>query len=71
MSACIVTWVTLHVRNFEIRCLKLPLAIPLTETLGSGVEYSTTLIAGRMFMHFVVVSAIAVGLVYLLWEIRP
>jgi len=22
-------------------------------------------------MHFVVVSAIAVGLVYLLWEIRP
>ena len=59
------------IQNLEISCQNIHLAIPLVETLGSGVEDGTTIIVGRMFMHLVVVSAIVVGLVYLLWEVRP
>ena len=60
-----------RVENLEIRCLKTYLTIPLDEALVTSMRLITILHRGRMFMHFVVISALTVGLVYLLWQIRP
>lgn len=59
------------VENLEMRCVKTHLAIPVDRTPASGVNRSShSRIGRRMFMHLVVVAAVAVGLVYLLWQIR-
>ena len=59
------------IQNLEISCLKTHLTIPITRALVSSVGHVTTINRREGFMHVIVVSAVAVGLVYLLWQIRP
>lgn len=60
------------IQNLKISCPKTHLTLPINRAPVSGAREGFPInIREDVSMHIVMVSVIVVGLVYLLWQIRP